>query len=63
MLEYSRKEKTRALTEKWKDLEVRLARVRAEEERRRQASGNQERPKKKMVWTLNWSLLIRTLHS
>ncbi|KAL1962787.1 hypothetical protein VTN77DRAFT_9156 [Rasamsonia byssochlamydoides] len=48
MLEYSRKEKTRVLTEKWKDLEGRLARVRAEEERRRKASGNQERPKKKM---------------
>ena len=46
MLEFSKKEKTRSLVEKWKELEMRLADIRAEEEKTRK----QGRPKKKMVW-------------
>jgi chromosome transmission fidelity protein 1 len=49
MLEFSRKEKSRALTEKWKGLELRLAKVRKDEERQRKASSQQERPRKKLV--------------
>jgi hypothetical protein len=45
MLEFSKKEKTRSLVEKWKELEMRLADIRAEEEETRK----QGRPKKKMV--------------
>jgi chromosome transmission fidelity protein 1 len=49
MLEYSKKEKTQALTQKWRELEERLARIRKEEERRKKLSHSSQRPTKKQV--------------
>ncbi|EED14137.1 DNA helicase, putative [Talaromyces stipitatus ATCC 10500] len=47
MLEYSKKERTQALTQKWRELEERLARIRKEEERRKKLAQNPHRPSKK----------------
>lgn len=47
MLEFAKRESHRAITEKRKEFEARLARVRLEEER--QKSFLEERPKKKQV--------------
>lgn len=52
MREYAKKERTRAIVEKWKDLEERLARVRAEEEQRRTSAESQQRMRKRLVWGL-----------
>jgi chromosome transmission fidelity protein 1 len=49
MLEYAKKERTQALTQKWRELEERLARIRKEEERRRKLAQNAHRPSKKQV--------------
>jgi hypothetical protein len=42
MLEFSKKEKTRSLVEKWKELEMRLADIRAEEEKNKEAGTTQK---------------------
>ncbi|KAE8548041.1 hypothetical protein EYB25_009834 [Talaromyces marneffei] len=47
MVEYAKKERTQALTQKWRELEARLARIRKEEERRRKLAQNAARPSKK----------------
>ena len=48
MLEYSKQEKTKAVTEKWRELEERLARVRREKEKA-EASHDPWRSRKKQV--------------
>ncbi|KAL1972194.1 hypothetical protein VTN31DRAFT_7413 [Thermomyces dupontii] len=48
MREYARKQRARAMVEKWKDLEERLAKVRAEEERRRKSAEGQQRARKRL---------------
>lgn len=50
MVEFARKERTQALTQKWRELEERLARIRKEEERRRRLAHNTHRPSKKQVY-------------
>lgn len=49
MVEYAKKERTQGLTQKWRELEERLARIRKEEERRRKLAQNAYRPSKKQV--------------
>lgn len=49
MLEFAKRESSRAITEKRKELEARLAKTRLEEEKQRQAIENPERPRKKQV--------------
>lgn len=49
MLEFARRESSRAISEKRKDFEARLAKTRQEEEKQRQALEIPERPRKKQV--------------
>lgn len=49
MLEFAKKEKTRELTEKRKNLEARLAKARQEEERIKRDFERPDRPRKKQV--------------
>lgn len=52
MLEFSKKEKTKAVTEKWRELEKRLARVRREKEKEKEkadAARDPWRARKKQV--------------
>lgn len=49
MLEFAKRESSRAITEKRKDFEARLAKTRLEEEKQRQALDFPERPRKKQV--------------
>lgn len=49
MLEFAKRESTRAITEKKNELEARLAKTRSEEEKLKHASENPERPRKKQV--------------
>lgn len=51
MIEYAKKERTQALTQKWRELEERLARIRKEEERRMKLAQNPHRPSKKQVYS------------
>lgn len=48
MLEFSKQEKTKAVTEKWRELEKRLARVRREKEKA-EAAHDPWRSRKKQV--------------
>ena len=56
MLDFAKRESSRAITEKRKDLEARLAKTRLEEEKQRQAIENPERPRKKQVRRLTIKL-------
>jgi hypothetical protein len=49
MLEFAKKESRRKLTEKRNEFEARLAKIRQEEERLKQAQQIAERPRKKQV--------------
>lgn len=49
MVEFARKESRRALTEKRQAFEARLAKIRLEEERLKQAQDSVNRPRKKQV--------------
>lgn len=49
MLEYTKKEKSRRVTERWKELETRLAKIRADEEKRRKVSETAANFQKRMV--------------
>lgn len=49
MLEYSKKEKTLALTQKWRELEERLDKIRKEEKRKKKLAHSSQRPNKKQV--------------
>lgn len=57
MLEFARKESRRALTEKRQAFEARLAKIRQDEERLKQAQESVHRPRKKQVriqFSTNW---------
>jgi len=49
MIEFAKKESRRAITEKRQEFETRLAKIRQEEERLKQAQDNADRPRKKQV--------------
>lgn len=49
MLEFAKQESRRALTEKRQEFEARLAKIRQDEERLKQAQESVERPRKKQV--------------
>jgi chromosome transmission fidelity protein 1 len=49
MLEFAKRESSRAITEKRKELEARLAKSRQEEERQRKAFENPDAPRKRQV--------------
>lgn len=49
MLEFAKRESSRAITEKRKDFEARLAKTKLEEEKQRSAVEHPERPRKKQV--------------
>lgn len=49
MIEFAKRESTRAITEKKNEIEARLAETRLEEERLSRASENMDRPRKKQV--------------
>jgi chromosome transmission fidelity protein 1 len=49
MIEYAKKESRRAITEKRQEFESRLAKIRQEEERLKQAQVSADRPRKKQV--------------
>lgn len=49
MVEFAKKESRRALTEKRQEFEARLAKIRQEEERLKQAQESTDRPRKKQV--------------
>jgi chromosome transmission fidelity protein 1 len=49
MIEFAKRESRRAITEKRQEFEARLAKIRQEEERLKQAQGSAERPRKKQV--------------
>lgn len=57
MVEYAKKERTQALTQKWRELEERLARIRKEEERRRAPGQNPNRPIKRQVCVSETTML------
>jgi chromosome transmission fidelity protein 1 len=49
MIEFAKRESRRAITEKRQEFEARLAKIRREEERLKQAQDSAERPRKKQV--------------
>jgi chromosome transmission fidelity protein 1 len=49
MIEFAKRESHRAITEKRQEFEARLAKIRLEEERLKQAQDSAERPRKKQV--------------
>lgn len=49
MLEFAKRQSSRAITEKRKDFEARLAKTKLEEEKQRSAAEHPERPRKKQV--------------
>ena len=49
MIEHAKKESRRAITEKRQEFEARLAKIRQEEERLKQAQDSADRPRKKQV--------------
>lgn len=51
MVEFAKRDSRRAITEKRQEFEARLAKIKQEEERMKQAQGSQERPRKKQVGT------------
>ncbi len=51
MVEFAKKDSRRAIAEKRQEFEARLAKIKREEERLKQASATQDRPRKKQVWT------------
>lgn len=54
MVEFAKKSSRRAIAEKRQEFEARLAKIKREEERLKQAAATQDRPHKKQVWT-SWS--------
>ncbi len=52
MIEFAKRETSRAIAEKRKEFERRLAKVRQEEEQQRTALGNPDGPRKRQVWLL-----------
>lgn len=52
IIEFAKRESTRAITEKKNELEARLAKTRLDEERLKMTSENAARPRKKQVWPL-----------
>lgn len=51
MVEFAKKSSRRAIAEKRQEFEARLAKIKREEERLKQAATTQDRPRKKQVWT------------
>lgn len=49
MIEHAKRESRRAITEKRQEFEARLAKIRQEEERLKQAQDSADRPRKKLV--------------
>ena len=49
MIEHAKRESRRAITEKRQEFEARLAKIRQEEERLKQAQDSADRPRKKQV--------------
>lgn len=53
MVEFAKRDSRRAIAEKRHEFETRLARIKDEEERLKQAQTGSERPRKKLVRTLH----------
>lgn len=52
MMEFAKRETTRAIAEKRKEFERRLAKVRREEEQQKTTLNNPDGPRKRQVWVL-----------
>lgn len=52
MVEFAKRDSRRAIAEKRQEFETRLAQIKQEEERLKQAQASSERPRKKQVWIL-----------
>jgi chromosome transmission fidelity protein 1 len=50
MVEFAKKSSRRAIAEKRQEFEARLAKIKREEGRLKQAATTQDRPRKKQVW-------------
>lgn len=51
MVEFAQRDSRRVIAEKRQEFEARLARIKEEEDRLKQAQDLPERPRKKQVWT------------